>query len=83
MQKLGYEGYLSWLRPKLYRDIIVRFRLGIINPCYNKYRYSTTVQMHLCPVREVAEENGIHFIFVCQAFNEWRNVYIYQCQCCK
>ena len=25
-QTLEYEGYLSWLRPKIYRDEIVRYR---------------------------------------------------------
>ena len=28
-QTLEYEGYLKWLRSKIYRDVIVRFRLGI------------------------------------------------------
>ena len=37
-QTLDYEGSLSWLRPKIYRDEIVRFRLIIYHLCCNKYR---------------------------------------------
>ena len=75
-QTLEYEGYLALRRPKIYQDTIVRLRLGIDNRFCNKYRYNTSVQMRLCPLGEVAEENEIHLIFACQALNQLRKVYI-------
>ena len=49
-QSLGYEGYLSWHRPKTYRDVTIRFRPVINNLCCNKYRYSTNLQLRVCPL---------------------------------
>ena len=33
-QTLEYERYLKWLRSKIYRDVIVQFRLGIAIKTY-------------------------------------------------
>ena len=76
-QRLECDGYLSWLRPKIYRDVIIRLRLGINNHCCNKYGRTTNAPLRVCALFSAGAESEIHFIFVCQALQELRNVYIY------
>lgn len=75
-QILEYEGYLSSLSIKRYRDAIVRSRLGINCLHDNKFRYNPNASLRFCPLCNKEEEDEIHFIFICHALHEPRKIYI-------
>ena len=73
---LKYENYLFTCTIRRYRDVLVRFRVGVNELNCNKYRYSTNGQLKLCPLCGAAEEDGIHFIFACGAYNDIRENFV-------
>lgn len=69
---LQYEHYLSSLHIRRYRDVLVRFRVGINDLYCNRHRYNVNRRLELCPLCGLAEEDEIHFIFACQAYSNIR-----------
>ena len=71
-QILQFESYLSYVTVKRYRDAIVRIRLGLNKLTCNKYRHNPNVRERLCLVCQSTEEDQVHFIFACRAYDDFR-----------
>jgi hypothetical protein len=67
------EHYLSLPIEKRFRDTIARLRMGVNELASNKYRYSPNIQLRSCPICNAVEEDEIHFIFMCKAYDCLRN----------
>lgn len=69
---LEFEHYLSALTIRKYRDAVVRFRVGVNELHCNKYRFNANLQLKICPLCKRAEEDEIHFMFVCPHYDSIR-----------
>ena len=70
------ERYLFVIDKKCFRDLLVRFRLGISDLFQYKMRYCAEFVRALCPLCREEDEDEIHFLFRCPALCDLRIQYI-------
>jgi len=70
------EEYLYALDKKIFRDIYIRFRLGISDLSVHKLRYSTVEPEVLCPLCREREEDEYHFLLECPALYDLRGKFV-------
>ena len=70
------EPYLYALDKRVFRDALIRFRMGISDLFVHKYRYSTFPFVNLCPLCMEKEEDEVHFLLYCPATNDIRIQYL-------
>ena len=74
----GFEQYLLDLDKPVFRNLYVQFRLGVSEICMHRYRYSETTT-YLCPSCNESDEDEVHFLFLCPAYEDIRMKYLYFC----
>ena len=70
------EEYLYALDKKIFRDMYIRFRLGISDLYVHKLRYRPDEANTLCPGCREKEEDEYHFMLECPALYDLRVKYI-------
>ena len=71
---LEREKYLDIEVPKLYKDALARFRLGVSELKMHRYRYLESA-CKLCPLCKQDNENEVHVLVVCPFYSEIRSRY--------
>jgi len=74
----GIEQYLFDLDKPVFRNLYVQFRLGVSELCIHRCRYSET-STYLCPSCNESDEDEVHFLFLCPAYEDLRMKYLYFC----
>ena len=66
--------YLQMNIDRHLRFLLTRFRLGISDIAVHQYRYKRHVMTDLlCPLCKTAEENEMHFVFICPVLKHLRD----------
>ena len=73
----GVEQYLYDIDKKVFRDVFVRFRMGISDLYVHKFRYTTFDVQKLCPLCREELETEKHFLLCCPALCDLRERYLY------
>ena len=68
----GVEQYLYDIDRKVFRDIFVRFRMGITELYVHKFRYDLGGVQRLCPLCREEIETELHFLIRCPALSDLR-----------
>ena len=68
----GVEQYLYDIDRKVFRDIFVRFRMGITELYVHKFRYDLGGVQRLCPLCREEIETELHFLIRCPAVSDLR-----------
>ncbi len=64
------ERYLSIFNDKKLRNVLVRFRSGILRLRINEGRWQNIeLSLRLCPVCNLGIEDEFHFLLVCPHYN--------------
>ena len=61
---------------KVFRDVFIRFRMGISDLFVHKQRYITHSCESLCPLCRENDEDEDHFMFKCPALEDVRERYL-------
>ena len=69
---IKHETYLDFVRVKCFRDVLIRFRLGITKLKTHENRYVSHVADNNCPFCKAVEENEYHFLFHCEKYETVR-----------
>ena len=72
------EHYLYDLDKPIFRNVYIRFRLGVSELYVHRFRYSEPTSL-LCPSCNESEEDEFHFLFACPAYEDLRVKYLYFC----
>ena len=72
----GVERYLFVLDRRVFRDCMVRFRLGISDLFIHKMRYYTDNFDPLCPNCREEDEDERHFLLYCPALRDLQSKYL-------
>ena len=73
----------TFLITKVFRDVWIRFRLGISDLYVHKFRYNSMPYPTLCPLCDEEEEDEQHFVLTCPATYDIRRKYLFshiQCE---
>ena len=70
------EPYLYVLDKRVFRDALIRFRMGITDLFVHKYRYSAAPFTNICPLCMENVEDEIHFLLYCPATFDLRMRYL-------
>ena len=70
------ESYLNDITIKRFRDVLIRFRLGINELKANKRFHTDNDFNKTCPFCPNALENETHIVFVCPKYNDLRLKYL-------
>ena len=60
----------------MFRDALIRFRLGISELSTHCQRYITGAEKMICPLCREDFETEIHFMFICPALYDLREKYV-------
>ena len=70
---IAKERYLtSQFLPKVFRDVLLKFRLGVSAINCHRYRFDNNITRRYCPFCSVHMETEMHVIFVCKAYDDLR-----------
>ena len=72
------ERYLYDLDKPVFRDLYIRFRLGMSELHVHRYRYNEPPSL-ICPSCNESEEDEFHFLFKCPAYENIRVKYLRFC----
>lgn len=75
----GAELYLTSLRNERLRNILIRFRMGLSELYIHQFRFRKDVQCLLCPTCTEKDEDEIHFLFLCPAYEDLRRTFLSTC----
>ena len=75
-QQLALEKYLMFLDKKIFRDVFIKFRMGVSELYIHKYRFSRDHPSFTCPSCREEEEDDKHFLLECPAYEDLRSRYI-------
>jgi len=70
------EMYLYSLDKKVFRDVWIRFRMGLSDMYMHRYRYRPEVNTTLCPSCRESDEDERHLLLCCPAFESLRVKYL-------
>ena len=71
------KTYLQLNIDRHLRFLLTRFRLGISDIAVHQYRYKRHDSADLlCPLCKIAEENEMHFVFICPALKHLREKFL-------
>ncbi|XP_067668393.1 uncharacterized protein [Haliotis asinina] len=71
------EKYLSCILDKKFRNILTKFRCGLLRLKYNEGRWlNVEVAERSCPLCNLGVEDEYHFIFICTEYNALRLKYL-------
>jgi len=69
--------YLYVLDRKVFRDVYIRFRLGISDILSHKLRYHAyEADSFKCPICKSSPETDAHFLLICPGYKELRDKYL-------
>ena len=71
------EQYLYVLDRKVFRDVYIRFRMGITELYSHKLRYFPEGIERVCPLCREGIETEVHFLFVCPALYDLRERFLF------
>ena len=72
----GVERYLFVLDKKVFRDCMIRYRLGVSDLFIHKLRYSAEAYETLCPNCREEDEDERHFLLCCPALHDLQEKYL-------
>ena len=74
----GIEQYLFDLNKIVFRNPYIQFRFGTSELYVHRYRYNDSTT-YLCPSCTESDEDEIHFLFNCPAYEDIRTKYLHFC----
>ena len=75
----GTELYLNSLGNERLRNILIRFRMSLSELYIHQFRFRKNVQCLLCPTCREKDEDGIHVLFLCPAYEDLRRTFLSTC----
>jgi len=77
---IGKELYLCQpFLPKCFRDILIKFRLGVTQINSHRFKFDINQDRLYCPFCHVLKETEIHVLFQCPAYSDLRMSYLPVC----
>ena len=72
------EIYLYSLDKRVFRNVYIRFRMGVTQLFVHKYRYTrdSDFNTYLCPACYERDENESHFLVECPVYDDLRNKFL-------
>jgi len=70
------ENYLYAIDKKVFRDVYIRFRMGITDLYNHRCRYQLEPTNSLCPLCRENNEDEVHFLLQCPALYDLREKYL-------
>ena len=74
-QERCLERYLNVVTLRSFRDVLVKFRVGISDIFRHKYRYNNAYTL-VCPCCTEADEDEIHVLLQCPVYDDLRTKYL-------
>ena len=75
-QQPSLEMYFTFLDRKVFRDIYIKFRMGVSELYCHKFRFREDSHSRLCPSCKENEEDDVHLLLECPAYEDLRSKYI-------
>ena len=75
-QQPALEMYLTVLDKRVFRDVYIKFRLGMSELYSHQYRFREDPPSMLCPSCKEDDEDDAHFLLECPAYEDLRSRYI-------
>ena len=65
-----------FLDKKIFREVFIKFRMGVLDLYIHKYRFSRDHPSFTCPSCREEEEDDKHFLLECPAYEDLRSRYL-------
>ena len=75
-QQPTLENYLRLIDKKVFREMYIKFRMGVSELFNHKYRFRQDSPSMLCPSCREDEEDDTHFLLECPAYEDLRSRHI-------